>query len=59
MEHVTHRCSESVKAEHFIIFFKLQIQNFSIQSKRNKEDNRKNHAVLRMAKKAVIRRDLQ
>ena len=37
----------------------LELRIFSIQSKRNKEDNRKNHAVLRMAKKAVIRRDLQ
>jgi len=32
---------------------------FGIQSKRNKEDNRKNHVVLGMAELAVIRRDLQ
>jgi len=38
---------------------KLRIKNFSIQSKQNREDNRKNHAVLGMAKLAVIRRDLQ
>jgi len=31
VEHVTQRCSESVKAEHFIIFLKLQIQNFQIK----------------------------
>ncbi len=38
---------------------KLELRIFSIQSKPNQDNIKKNHAVLGMAKLAVIRRDLQ
>ena len=38
---------------------RLELRIFSIQSKRNQDNIRKNHAFLGMAKKAVIRCDLQ
>jgi len=46
------------KAENYLkVIEKLRI--FSIQSKRNQYNIRKNHVVLGMAELAVIRRDLQ